>query len=75
VQPHPEKPGKYRILDGVHRWSAYKATGVLHPEVIVIKNLDGIGPLLYAAQKAIGPKTVIRRGGKKYGQACLLGYL
>ena len=52
VQPHPEKPGKYRILDGVHRWSTYKATGVLNPEVIVIENLDGVDPLLYAAQKA-----------------------
>ena len=51
VQAHPGKPGKYRILDGVHRWSAYKATGVTHPEVI-IKNLDGTAPLLYAAKKA-----------------------
>jgi len=58
VQPHPEKSGKYRILDGVHRWSAYKATGVKHLEVIVVKNLDGIGPLLYAAQKAIGPRQL-----------------
>lgn len=28
VQPHPDIIGKYRILDGVHRWRAYKATGV-----------------------------------------------
>ena len=24
VQTHPDLTGKYRILDGVHRWSAYK---------------------------------------------------
>ena len=29
VEPHPDKPGKYRILDGAHRWSAYKATGAV----------------------------------------------
>jgi len=58
VEPHPEKTGKYRILDGVHRWSAYKATGVSEPEVIIIKDLDGIDPLLYAATKAIGPKQL-----------------
>ncbi len=57
VQAHPGKPGKYRILDGVHRWSAYKATGVTEPEVI-IKNLDGTAPLLYAAKKAIGPRQL-----------------
>ena len=54
VQSHPDKAGKFRILDGVHRWSAYKATGVTDPEVI-IKNLDGVDPLLYAASRAIGP--------------------
>jgi ParB/RepB/Spo0J family partition protein len=57
VQSHPGKPGKYRILDGVHRWSAYKATGVTEPEAI-IKNLDGNDPLLYAAKKAIGPRQL-----------------
>jgi len=57
VQPHPNIIGKYRILDGVHRWSAYKATGVTELEVI-IKNLDGVNPLLYAASKAIGPKQL-----------------
>ena len=51
VQAHPDVTGKYRILDGVHRWSAYKATGVTELEVI-IKNLDGVEPLLYAAKKA-----------------------
>ena len=57
VEPHPEKPGKYRILDGAHRWSAYKATGVMSLQVI-IKHLDGTDPLLYAAGKAIGPRQL-----------------
>ncbi len=57
VEPHPDMKGKYRILDGVHRWCAYKATGVTEPEAI-IKGLDGIDPLLYAAAKAIGPRQL-----------------
>ena len=57
VQTHPDLTGKYRILDGVHRWSAYKAEGTAEPEVI-IKNLDGVDPLLYAAKKAIGPRQL-----------------
>jgi len=57
VQPHPEQAGKYRILDGMHRWSAYKATGVTQLEVIV-KDLDEIDPLLYAASRAIGPRQL-----------------
>ncbi|MBW2651169.1 MAG: ParB N-terminal domain-containing protein, partial [Deltaproteobacteria bacterium] len=24
VQPDPDKPGRYRLLDGAHRWSACK---------------------------------------------------
>ncbi|MBU1697062.1 MAG: ParB N-terminal domain-containing protein, partial [Proteobacteria bacterium] len=55
VAPCPDKPGLYRLLDGAHRWSAYKSTGVEEVEAI-IKNLDGNDPLLYAATKAIGPK-------------------
>jgi hypothetical protein len=27
VEPVLDKPGWYRLLDGAHRWSAYKATG------------------------------------------------
>ena len=43
------KKGKYRILDGVHRWSAYKKTGVTEIDV-VIKTLNNIEPILYAAK-------------------------
>ena len=49
--------GKYRILDGAHRWSAYKKTGRTRISAIV-KTLDGIDSLLYAAKLAIGPKQL-----------------
>jgi len=57
VQPDPDKPGRYRLLDGAHRWSACKSTGITETEA-VIKNLDGTDPLLYAAKKAIGPRQL-----------------
>ena len=57
VAPCPDKPDIYRLLDGAHRWSAYKSTGVEEVEAI-IKDLDGNDPLLYAAAKAIGPKQL-----------------
>ncbi|WP_457551038.1 DNA methyltransferase [Desulfobacula sp.] len=57
VEPVPGRPGKYRLLDGAHRWSAYKSTGTEKIKVI-IKDLDGYDPLLYAATKAIGPKQL-----------------
>ena len=57
VEPAPGMPGKYRLLDGAHRWSAYKTTGTTETEA-VIKNLDGTDPLLYAAKKAIGPRQL-----------------
>ena len=57
VELVPDKAGIYRLLDGAHRWSAYKSTGVEEVEAI-IKNLDGNDPLLYAATKAIGPKQL-----------------
>ncbi len=57
VQSHPELEGKYRILDGVHRWSAYKATGATEVEAS-IKDLAGTDPLLYAASRAIGPRQL-----------------
>ena len=57
VEPAPDRPSKYRLLDGVHRWNAYKTVGVMEPEAI-IKDLKGTDPLLYAAKKAIGPKQL-----------------
>ena len=57
IQRHPERKGKYRILDGVHRWSAYKEVGLAKLEVI-IKNLNKADPLLYAAGRAIGPRQL-----------------
>jgi len=57
VEPDPDRPGKYRLLDGVHRWSAYKTVGMPDLEA-VIKDLNGADPLLYAAKKAIGPRQL-----------------
>lgn len=57
VEPDPDRPGKYRLLDGVHRWSAYKTVGMTDLEA-VIKDLNGADPLLYAAKKAIGPRQL-----------------
>ena len=57
LDPDPDKPGRYRLLDGAHRWSAYKSTGVAETQA-VIKNLGETDPLLYAAKKAIGPKQL-----------------
>jgi len=57
VEPDPDKPGRYRLLDGAHRWDAYRSTGLTEAEA-VIKNLDGTDPLLYAAKKAIGPRQL-----------------
>jgi len=54
VQIHPEYSDKYRILDGAHRWHAYKEIGATDIPVHII-TLDGVDPLLYAAKKAIGP--------------------
>ncbi len=56
IQDHPNKPGKYRILDGGHRWSAYKEVGQTEIDVI-ITTLDKMDPLLYAAKKAIGHRS------------------
>ncbi|MBF0451132.1 MAG: ParB N-terminal domain-containing protein [Candidatus Magnetomorum sp.] len=58
VEKHPGKPGKFRILDGVHRWSAYKAIGPKSIDVIII-DLKGDNALLYSAGKAIGPKQLL----------------
>jgi len=48
VQAVLARPGFYRLLDGTHRWSAGKSTGIEEVEV-VIKDRDGKDPLLYAA--------------------------
>jgi DNA-binding CsgD family transcriptional regulator len=57
VQEYPDEPGKYRILDGAHRFQAYKGIGVKEVPAEIIK-LNGADPLLYAAQKAIGPRQL-----------------
>jgi hypothetical protein len=54
VQIHPGYDDKYRILDGAHRWHAYKEIGATEIPVHII-TLDGLDPLLYADRKAIGP--------------------
>jgi hypothetical protein len=64
VQTHPEETGKYRILDGAHRWQAYKAVGEKEINAKVIK-LNGSDPLLYAAQKAIGPKQLTEEDARE----------
>ncbi|MBT3176986.1 MAG: ParB N-terminal domain-containing protein [Desulfobacula sp.] len=60
VQIHPDKKGKYRILDGVHRWNAHKEVGLTDISVI-IRDLKAIDPLLYAAKMAIGPKQLTEK--------------
>lgn len=57
VQAHPGEDGKYRVLDGAHRVGAYKAIGQEAVEAIIVY-LNGHNPLLYAAQKALGPKNL-----------------
>ena len=52
-----KEKGKYRILDGAHRWSAFKKTEQTRIPAIV-KTLNEIDPLLYAAKLAIGPKQL-----------------
>ena len=64
VEPVPGRPSIYRILDGAHRWSAYKAAGITEIAVI-IRSLDGSDPLLYAAQQAIGPRQFTEEETKK----------
>ena len=57
LQAHPTEPGKYRILDGAHRFTAYKGIGEKEIPAEIIK-LNGKDPLLYAASKAIGPREL-----------------
>ena len=57
LQEHPDEPGKYRILDGAHRFNAYKGIGEKEIPAQIIK-LNGTHPLLYAAKQAIGPRQL-----------------
>jgi ParB-like chromosome segregation protein Spo0J len=57
VEPCPDRSGFYRLLDGAHRWSAFKATGA-ETVFVIVRDLAGNDPLLYAAAKAIGPKQL-----------------
>ena len=57
IEAHPEEKGRYRILDGAHRWHAHREVGKKEIPANVIR-LDGIDPLLYAAKRAIGPKQL-----------------
>ncbi len=57
LQEHPDEPGKYRILDGAHRFNAYKGIGVKEIKAEII-NLNGKNPILYAARQAIGPRQL-----------------
>jgi hypothetical protein len=72
VEPCPDKPGYYRLLDGAHRWSAYKSMGVKTVKAI-IKDLDGNDPLLYAATKAIGPKQLTEDEARDTARRAYLG--
>ena len=64
LQEHPDEPGKYRILDSAHRYQAYKGIGETEIPAKIIK-LNGTHPLLYAAQKAIGPRQLNDEGAKE----------
>ena len=57
LQAHPDEPGKYRILDGAHRFKACKGIGKKEVSAEIIK-LNGKDPLLYAASQAIGPRLL-----------------
>jgi len=64
VEAVPGRPGIYRILDGAHRWYAYRATGATDV-IVIIQDLDGTDPLLYAAQQAIGPRQLTEEETRK----------
>lgn len=57
LQEHPDKPGKFRILDGVIRYMAYRETGAKEIAAEII-DLNGKNPLLYAASQTLGPKQL-----------------
>ena len=57
VQAIPGQKGKYRILDGAHRWNAFKKAGrrMIEAHIRVLNKMD---PLLYAARMAMGPRQL-----------------
>ncbi len=57
LQEHPDEPGKYRILDGAHRYKAYKGIGAKEVKAEII-NLNGEDPLLYAARRPLAPESL-----------------
>ncbi len=57
LEVHPDEPGKYRILDGAHRFNACKGIGKKEITAEIIE-LNGKDPLLYAARQAIGPRLL-----------------
>jgi len=64
VEIHPDDKDKYRILDGAHRFKAFRANGYTEIKVN-IRNLDGYCPLLYSASKAIGPQQLTEEEAKQ----------
>ncbi|MGD9160798.1 MAG: ParB N-terminal domain-containing protein [Desulfobacteraceae bacterium] len=57
LEAHPDEPGKYRILDGAHRFNACK--GICKKEIPAeIIKLNGKNPLLYTVRQAIGPRLL-----------------
>ena len=72
VELAPETPDTYRLLDGAHRWSAYKSTGKDSVKVF-IKELNGTDPLLYAAKKAIGPRQLTEEEARETARRAYAG--
>ena len=46
VEAHPEEKGKYRILDGAHRWHAHREAGIKAITANIIR-LDGLDPNVF----------------------------
>jgi len=67
VEPDPDKPGKYRLLDGAHRWGAYKTVGVTEPEARGHhKGFKWDRSAALCGQKGYRSETVDRRRGKRH---------
>jgi hypothetical protein len=72
VEPCPDKPGFYRHLDGYTDGAPTSQLGVEEIKVI-IKDLDGNDPLLYAAKKAIGPKQLTEEDARNTARRAYSG--